>query len=52
MRNIEVARVCELTDDNEIRKFAASPTAMCRRCGSKAHEASSLCDPVQISEAD
>jgi hypothetical protein len=51
MKNTEGARVCELTDANEIRSFSANPTAMCRRCGAKAHEPSSLCDPVQISEA-
>ncbi|TWJ32444.1 hypothetical protein [Geobacter argillaceus] len=51
MKSSEGARICELTDANEIRSFATNPTAMCRRCGAKAHESSSLCDPVQIPEA-
>lgn len=50
MKSSEGAKICELTDANEVRAFASDPTAMCRRCGAKAHETSSLCDPVQISE--
>ena len=51
MKSSEGARICELTDASEVRAFATNPTAICRRCGAKAHESSSLCDPVQISEA-
>ncbi len=51
MKSSEGARICELNDVNEIRAFSANPTAMCRRCGAKAHEPGSLCDPVQIPEA-
>lgn len=51
MKGNEGARLCELSDASEIRAFSANPTAMCRRCGAKAHDADNLCDPVQITDA-
>lgn len=51
MKNVKGTMVCELTDTKDIKAFAANPTAVCRRCGAKAHDAGSLCDPVQIAEA-
>lgn len=51
MKGNEGARLCELNDASEIRAFSADPTAVCRRCGAKAHDADNLCDPVQITDA-
>ncbi len=51
MKSNEGARICELTDTNEVKTFSADPTAMCRRCGAKAHEAGSLCDPIPRTDA-
>ncbi len=51
MKSGEGTRICEITDVKEVKAFAANPTAMCRRCGAKAHDSGSLCDPVQISDA-
>ncbi len=51
MKSGKGTMVCELTDASKVKAFAENPTAMCRRCGAKAHDSGSLCDPVQISEA-
>lgn len=51
MKRNEEARICELTDANDVKAFSANPTAVCRRCGAKAHGAGALCDPIPLSDA-
>jgi len=51
MKSGKETMVCELTDASKVTAFAKNPTAICRRCGAKAHDSGSLCDPVQIPKA-
>jgi hypothetical protein len=42
-------KICEVTDIKRLSSLSAHPRFDCARCGSKAHEASSLCVPVSYS---
>ena len=47
MKNIQ-AKVCEVTDSRLLGKLTKDAELVCARCGAKAHESRSLCEPVAI----
>jgi hypothetical protein len=43
-------KICNIEDVDEVSALSDGASVMCAKCGSKAHEAANLCDPVQISD--
>jgi hypothetical protein len=48
--NTSKDKICNIEDVDQVRSLSDNAIVICARCGSKAHEAANLCDPVQISE--
>ena len=42
------AKVCAVTDPSLLGKLTKDAEVTCARCGAKAHDSRSLCDPVPI----
>jgi hypothetical protein len=42
------AKVCAVTDSRLLGKLTRDAEVVCARCGSKAHDRASLCEPVAI----
>ena len=42
------AKVCEVTDSRLLGKLTKNAEVSCARCGAKAHESRSVCEPVII----
>ena len=43
-------KICNIEDVTLARSLGDDAVVMCAKCGTKAHEAANLCDPVQISD--
>ncbi len=43
-------KLCNIEDVGQASALSADAIVMCAKCGSKAHDAANLCDPVQISD--
>ncbi len=44
----EYAKVCEVADDRLVGKLAREPEFSCVRCGAKAHDKRSVCEPIAL----
>jgi len=44
----EHAKVCAVTDSRLLDKLTKNAEVVCARCGAKAHDKGSLCDPVAV----
>jgi hypothetical protein len=44
----EHAKVCAVTDSGLIKKLASDAEFSCARCGAKAHDRDSICDPKPL----
>ncbi len=44
----EHIKVCAVTDSRLLGKLTKDAELICARCGAKAHDSSSLCEPVAI----
>jgi ribosomal protein L37E len=44
----EPAKVCAVTDSRLLGKLTRDAEVTCARCGAKAHDRSSVCEPVAI----
>lgn len=44
----ELAKVCAVTDSQLLNKLTGDAEYSCARCGAKAHDKSSVCDPVPL----
>lgn len=42
------AKVCAVTDSRQLGKLTRDAEVVCARCGAKAHDSRSVCDPVAI----
>jgi hypothetical protein len=42
------AKVCEVTDSRLLGKLTKNVEVVCARCGAKAHDKKSICEPVAI----
>jgi len=42
-------KICNVEDSSEARSLSKNATVSCGRCGMKAHDPASVCDPVRIS---
>lgn len=41
-------KVCAVTDPGILGKLSANAEVVCARCGAKAHNKTSICEPVAI----
>ena len=46
--SVENAKVCAVTDSRLIGKLTREAEFSCARCGAKAHDKSSVCEPVPL----
>lgn len=44
-------KICAVDDSARASALSADATVFCSRCGAKAHDAASVCDPVQLPES-
>ncbi len=44
-------KICNVEDASQARSLSRNATVSCSRCGAKAHDPASVCDPVQILDA-
>jgi hypothetical protein len=42
-------KICMIEDSRLINKLSSDATVSCGKCGARAHDPASLCDPVQMS---
>lgn len=41
-------KICNITDPTMVSAMSAEALVTCRKCGAKAHDPASVCDPVQF----
>lgn len=41
-------KICNIDDELTISNLAANAQVVCRKCGAKAHDKSSVCEPVKL----
>jgi len=41
-------KVCEVTDARELEEMSKEARVSCARCGAKAHDKASVCEPVAL----
>jgi len=44
-------KVCAVTDESLLKELSRSAEVLCARCGARAHNKNSVCEPIAI-EAD
>lgn len=44
-------KICNIEDASQLRSLAEHATVTCGRCGAKANDPASVCDPVQFPDA-
>ncbi len=42
-------KICNVDDASQARSLSKNATVSCSRCGAKAHDPASVCDPVKLS---
>lgn len=41
-------KICNITDPTKVSAMSVEALVTCRKCGAKAHDPASVCDPVQF----